>query len=201
MKYYYKENEIVTPFTIESNEPVFDMTTISLKTQRASQGYQRWELNFSTVSSGGDKEVDSFLTSVLDISTLSTMVMPQLAAVDKTRTAQGEVLVASTFASGVTQVNLDKTTSSGILPKGSFFKFSNHPKVYVTLFEVNLNDLSNVELKFYPKLKVAVGDTTSIAYGSSCLFSYYRDVSNLKGITFTDGVMSSSGTISLVEAL
>ena len=55
--YYYNGAQILAPFTITSNEPMFDMTTISLKTQRASQGAQRWELSFDIIAENSNQAV------------------------------------------------------------------------------------------------------------------------------------------------
>jgi len=79
MKYYYEGYEILTPFTINSNEPMFDADTISLKKQRSSQGAQRWELSFGILT---DSPAD-ILASIVNFDTEQTMPMPQLNDVNK----------------------------------------------------------------------------------------------------------------------
>ena len=77
--YYYNGAQILAPFSIYSNEPHFDMTTISLKTQRASQSHQRWELSFNTTLEESN-QVDMLLAAIDEIDTTATMTMPQLPA-------------------------------------------------------------------------------------------------------------------------
>jgi len=140
--YYFKGAKILAPLSITSNEPVFDVDTISLSKQRASQGAQRWELSFKTVSSGAT-EADIFVGMVTGISSAETMIMPQLPSV--------------------------------------------------------------VAVPIYPQLRTAVTTShtflTSNSTSSAVTLSYYRDVSNLRGLTFTDGILSSTGSINLVEAV
>jgi len=55
--------------------------------------------------------------------------------------------------------------------------------------------------KIYPALVRNVGVNTSLNFLENCEISYFRDISDLKGITFSDGILSNIGTVNLVEAL
>ena len=61
-KYQFESYDIVAPFTIASNEPMFDTDSISLKKQRSSQGVQRWELSFNIITSSPS----SLMSSIID---------------------------------------------------------------------------------------------------------------------------------------
>lgn len=199
--YYYKELPILAPFVITSNEPHFDVTTLSLKTQRVSQGHQRWELSFDVQAEMNDP--DRLLVDMLteDQSLPDTMVMPQFKNVVETTTASGSVTVNSTTAVGATTVSLNSSAASGILKKGSFVKFSNHSKVYIVTEDSNFL-ISTASLSLYPSLKASVpSSTTSLLYGDSCSFSYYRDIATMTNIQFTDGILSNPGRINLFEAV
>lgn len=219
-KYYYNGLEILTPFSIISNEPHFDMTTVSLKTQRTSQNHQRWELSFNTIGTE-TTEVDSFFSSFEGIDSVKKMIMPQLNSVADSALvdSNGEndyPLVLSTTA-GSSGVNVIGTSDiNGILKKGSFIKFSNHDKIYVVTEDFDFTSSYSTQISIYPTLREAVVTGTTLKHGNSvtynsdntinvansgCVLSYYVDINNQTGITFQDGILSNLGTISLIEAI
>lgn len=198
MTYYFKGAKILAPLSITSNEPVFDVDTVSLSKQRASQGAQRWELTFTTVISGAT-EADMLVGMITGIATYDTMVMPQLPSVVSANTSSVVLAIDAGASAGVSSVTV---VSDGVISKGSFVKFSNHDKIYMVTDDVAAG---TVAVPIYPKLRTAVTTShtflTSNPTASSVTLSYYRDVSNLRGLTFTDGVLSSTGAINLVEAI
>jgi hypothetical protein len=198
--YYFEGAKILAPLTIESNEPMFDTDTISLKKQRASQGAQRWELSFNTVYE--EDAANAFLAGVVDLDTTSSMIMPQLRGIPENNTISGTVETATTQLSGNNSITIDNTISnSGILPKGSFINFSNHNKVYVTTSNLNLSGTTNQTLNFYPNLVTEVPSNTTVRHGNNCTLVYFRSIDNLQGLTFSDGILSNIGTINLIEAI
>lgn len=275
MAYYYNGAKILAPLSITSNEPVYDVDTVSLSKQRTTQGAQRWELAFKTATSDAT-EADMLVGVVDSITSAETMTMPQLPSVVKANTSSAVLPINADASGGASTVTV---VSDGVISKGSFIKFSNHDKIYMvtagvaasttpantvltgsidptasvnvvgvgTLFNTELtvgdeilvsgetrtvatitddlnltvtvaftdtaNDTSPelvstptpVSVSIYPSLRSAVTtlDTlyTSNASASAVSISYYRDVSNLRGLTFTDGILSSTGTVNLVEAL
>ena len=199
--YYYKGAQILAPFTIRSNEPMFDVDTISLKKERASQGAQRWELEFGTVGVS-DTMQDMLIASVTDQSAAQTMFMPQLTAVDeKSSISSNTIDIAASASVGATSVSLTASGKTGTLPKGSFIKFSNSNKMYMTTTDVNLDGNTSESVSIYPELRVALTTANTLRNGDLAVLSYYKSIDNQSGITFTDGVLSNSGTISLIEAL
>jgi hypothetical protein len=214
--YYYQGAQILAPLSITSNEPMFDMTTVSLKTQRASQGYQRWELSFDVVADSSN-QADLFLSSFQDLETAGTMVMPQLTSVTDnenyivptsgatnvlTLTLAGS---ASAGASAVTITNDNGSGSAksvGTLPKGSFISFNNHDKVYIVTADVVIgNNTNSYSVSIHPKLKTNLTTSNVLEAKDSCQITHYRDINNATGISFSDGVLSSIGSVSLIEAL
>jgi len=198
--YYYEGSKILAPYTIISNEPHFDMTTISLKTQRTTQGHQRWELSFDIITTA-DNEVDSLLGTLLDFDTSRTFIMPQLPSVANLNTITPTPTLAASATAGSSTVYIDSITSDGFLPKGSFIKFSNHDKVYITTNDLDLSGTTLKQLDIYPSLVSAVTASVSLQSGDLCLLKYYISIDNQMGITFQDGVLSTPGTINLVEAV
>lgn len=196
--YYYEGAMILTPLTIFSNEPHFDMTTISLKTQRASQGHQRWELDFRTVQTS-DTAAQGFLAAVNGLDSTRTMVMPQI--VDTNTVSTDTPGVQATVAAGYSQVFIDATPISGTLTKGTFFKFSGHDKIYVATADADFSGTGSVALDFYPALVSGVANTETLQLNDLCVLTYYTSIDNMSGITYSDGILSNAGNISLVEAL
>lgn len=194
MTYYYNGAKILAPLSIASNEPVFDIDTVSLSKQRASQGAQRWEISFNTATSGAT-EADMLVGVVTGINTADTMPMPQMPSVDRLTTcSSGRPIGNEVAGSSVVWTNND-----GFIPKGAFVKFSGHAKIYM----VTADHATGVsDLQIYPNLVSPVwNNIDTLQIGASATFTYYRDVSNLRGLTFTDGILSSTGTINLVEGL
>ena len=199
--YFYKNSEILAPFSIVSNEPMFDMTTISLKTRRATQGHQRWELSFSTQPTDNDVE-DALLSSINNLNS-ETMVMPQLTSVEKRFSLIGVVALSSTASANSTSVIVANTASnSGIIPKGYFIRFSTSEKIHVVTADADVSaETGTTSISIYPKLISEVTSGSSVLTGSNVVFSYYKDINNQTGITYTDGVLANPGTITLLEAV
>jgi len=198
MTYYFKGAKILAPLSITSNEPVYDVDTVSLSKQRASQGAQRWELTFNTAISSAT-EVDMLVGLTTGIATADTMTMPQLPSVVAANTSSATLVIFADAAADASSVTV---VSDGIISRGSFIQFNNHDKIYMVTGDV---EAGNVPVSIYPNLRTAVTTLetllTSNSTESNVTLSYYRDVSNLRGLTFTDGILSSTGSISLVEAL
>jgi hypothetical protein len=198
--YYYQGAEILAPLTIASNEPHFDMTTVSLKTQRASQDHQRWELSFNVLSDQ-DKAAELFLSTIVNFDTADTMIMPQLVK-EGNNNSLSNTTVGSTTAAGASSIEIDNNSNvTGSLLKGSFIKFANHSKVYITTNNLSLAGTNNQTLNFYPNLISAVPNLTALNTGNNCVISYFKSIDNQMGITYTDGILSNIGTVNLIEAL
>ena len=196
MTYYFKGSKILAPLSITSNEPIYDVDTISLSKQRASQGAQRWEVAFNTVTSG-DTEADLLVGIITNLAVADTMIMPQLPSADRTNTAGVSLAISVAAAAGTSSVTI---VNDGVISKGSFIKFSNHAKIYMVTADIP-SAITSVSVPIYPSLRSAVTTAHTFKTGASATFTYYRDVSNLRGLTFTDGLLSSAGTINLVEAI
>jgi len=198
--YYFDGAEILAPFTVRSNEPMFDVDTVSLKKQRASQNVQRWELSFNILTTK-DTEIESLVNTVQNMDVTSTMIMPQLPAVSKSTTITANPTLQTVAAAGASSIFADHTSANGLLPKGSFIKFNNSNKIYITTNDANFNQSSAVSIGIYPKLRTSLTTSNSILCGSSAILTYYRSIDNIQGITFTDGILSNPGTIDLIEAV
>jgi hypothetical protein len=71
----------------------------------------------------------------------------------------------------------------------------------MTTTDTSFDGGTNVTMNFYPKLRSVVTTSNSVKNGSQCTLTYYKSIDNMAGVIFTDGVLSNSGTIELIEAL
>ena len=198
--YYFDSAEILAPFTVRSNEPMFDVDTVSLKKQRASQNVQRWELSFNILTTK-ETEVDSLVNTVQNMDVTSTMIMPQLPSVANLTTITSNPTLLVAADAGSTTIYANHNSADGLLPKGSFIKFNNSNKIYITTNDANFNQNFAVSIGVYPKLRVGLTTSNTILANSSAILTYYRSIDNVQGITFTDGILSNPGTIDLIEAV
>ena len=198
MAYTFNGASILAPFSITSNQPIYETDTVSLSKQRASQGAQRWELSFTTVTSEST-EADMLVGMITGLATTTTMVMPQIPSVVKGNTAGVSLEISAAVVAGLSEVTI---VSDGIIKKGSFIKFSNHDKLYMVTADVAASvALAPVAVAIYPSLRTAVAITDTLKTGPSAVLTYYRDIDNTQGLQFTDGILSSTGSISLIEAI
>jgi hypothetical protein len=199
--YYYKNSQILAPVSIVSNEPMFDMTTVSLKTRRASQGHQRWELSFNIQPT--DNNIEETLLAGIENLNSETMIMPQMSSVLDRFSFSGTATLSTTAnANSTTVVINDTITNSGTIPKGYFIKFNTSDKLHIVTSDSTFNsNTGTVNVSIYPKLTQDINSGSELLTGNSVSFSYYKDINNQTGITFTDGVLANPGTITLLEAI
>lgn len=202
--YYFQGQQIVTPFTLSSNEPAFSADTVSLKVRRVKQGAQRWEMSFSTVMTD---PADSFADMVDNFHNTVTLEMPQLNSRGETisqGTCNSVVTVDGTHAANDSTIAIEGMTASSTINKGRFVKFSNHDKIYLVTAVCTADVAGQASLSIYPSLRTGVADGATLLYRDetdSITFTGYRDITNVQGITYTDGVLSEFGSINLIEAL
>jgi len=197
--YTFQGETIVAPFIIKSNEPVFSADSVSLRVRRVKQGAQRWELEFGVTM----QDASSFLAdSVSDFQTTITMEMPQLNIRGDTLSqgsSSSTVSVNGSHSAGDDTVAL--SGANGTISKGRFVKFNNHDKIYLVKDQYSGSGTINL----YPSLRTSVPGGTKMHYrdsaSDSITFTGYRDLTNVQGITYIDGVLSEAGNINLIEAL
>ena len=87
---------------------------------------------------------------------------------------------------------VDLTTAN--YPAGAFVEGNQSGKIYMVKADASTIATSNV----YPD---PTGKDTTFSTPANATLTYYRDINSLQGITFTDGVLSSAGSITLIEAV
>jgi hypothetical protein len=203
MAYTFQGQDIVAPFRLSSNEPVFSADSVNLQVRRVRQGSQRWEMEFNVIMTDATNTFADMITTFHDAVTLE---MPQL-------NIRGEVISSGTSTSAITTfsgvelagddtIAISGLVSGTTINKGRFIKFSSHDKIYMVT-ETVTGDGSDF-LKIYPSLRQTITSGDQVLYRDdvdAITFTAYRDISNVQGITYTDGVLSDLGTIQLIEAL
>jgi len=180
---------------------MFDADTISLKKLRASQGAQRFEMSFQTLPQN-EAVGRAFVESMYNFHVPDSMVMPQIAQVHDRYSMIGYVNLSNSAEVGDSSIRLlNNSSQQGLLPQGYFIKFANHDKVYVLVDDADMNGTANRTVNIYPPLQQNVPGNTNVRVEDDCKFVFLRDVDSTKGIVFQDGILSNSGTISLVEAV
>lgn len=195
--YQFQGQDIVAPFKITSNEPMFSADSVSLKHRRISTGAQRWELEFGVVMQDASS---TFADMVSTFDDAITMTMPQL-------NVRGEIISSGTSTASIlvsAQANANSSTvalsgANGTIAKGRFIKFNNHDKIYIVTSEYS----GTGSLSIYPSLRANVPALSSLQYRDSdpIILTAFRDITNINGITYTDGILSEAGNINLIEAL
>jgi hypothetical protein len=136
--------------------------------------------------------------------------MPQNYAVIRKMTATGTgkgtaIANASTTAllPNISDVSISGIT--GLIPKGTFIRFSNHTKVYMVAANATGLGATAVTLQIYPKLRVAVDAAatppTTFTYKDDVLLNCVYDTDNIIGMLYSDGIMMDMGSVRLVEKL
>ena len=182
-----------TPLSIVSNQPEFSSDTLSLVRMVSKQGVQRWELEAEIAPS--DSPAEHLISSVLMGGHTPVYVrMPQPYRREKQQYTV-PVMCAASASAGSAVVFV----SGNSIARGSFIKFANHNKIY--LVTECIEDASEFELRLYPALRKPVPPSTEVLYADRVTAVMKYDTNVIKGIRYSDGVLSSPGTVNLLEAL
>jgi len=120
------------------------------------------------------------------------IMMPQNYGAVLKRTSSG-VATASASA-GAASVTV--SSNSGLIPKGTFIKFANHSKVYMTT--ADLTGTGSVGI--YPTLRATISSATMTCRDDVKMSCVY-DLDTISGMAYTDGILMNLGMIKLVENL
>ena len=183
----------VVPLQVKNNKPSFNNDTFSLKRVVKKRTAQRWEIE-TRLEPLGREANDLFVHLVFNSDTeVFDILMPQNYGVTLKRTSSSTP--TATGASGASSVVV--ASNSGLIPKGTFIKFTNHPKVYLTMSDLT----GNGALSIYPPLRVAVPALTGFAHRDDVKMSCRYDTDTLSGMEYQDGILMDIGTVKLVEAI
>jgi hypothetical protein len=186
--------QFVAPLTVRSNRPVFMADTLSLHRHVSRRSAQRWEIetNLMPLTTTAEELFVNFVLS--GHSQTMEVVMPQNIGVIRRRTSTAAITASG--ALGANTVGL--SGANGLIPMGTFVKFANHDKVYITTSD---SDTITVTAGIYPDLRVAVPAGTAMQYLDDVIMKGLYDTDTITGMVFTDGVLMDNGTVRIVERL
>lgn len=179
----------VAPIAITSFSPSLNSDTLSLKIIRSRNPSQRWEI--SAAIHPGMLAVDYFLKTIVagESDTVFVRMPPVLGSVPIP--AATVFTVSSAAAAGA---NTLQVSSSGVnLSSALFITFPGDPKVYTVVSHISTT------LTIYPKLRKSVASGAVLTHSDAVVMSAILSGDTLKGISFSDGILSSPGTVKLAE--
>jgi len=198
--YYYKGQEILTPYNIYDNRTVFTNESLNKKRTHTFIDGQRFDMNFAVKPSHDPSQI--MLAHISGFHETDTMVFPQGVGLEDKRTYNGTLAVKNAATAGQDQITVNSQSGHGankIIPAGYFIKFQGHSKIYMVTEELNLNNGADKTLKIYPKLQKNVAAANEVKLGDDVIYTYERDIKTARGISFSGGVLTNPGTINLVE--
>jgi hypothetical protein len=191
----YENGQVIgvftAPLTVKSNQPVFVSDSLSLKRARQKRAGQRWEITTGIRPENQDANdlfalfIEKGYTSALNI------LMPQNTG-SRHKRVRGTPPIASGSLDGDTIV----VTTTAKIPRGTYIRFANHSKIYLTLSE---KDAAGV-IKIYPTLRQSVVNQ-SMEWEDDVIMPAYIDLDTTVGMSYTDGILMDMGTVKFVEAL
>lgn len=191
----YENSKVVgvfaAPLTVKSNQPVFVSDSLSLKRARQKRAGQRWEISANIKPENRDANdlfallIEKGYTTALDI------LMPQnIGSVYKR--SKGSVPTASGSLNG----SVITVTTTSVIPRGTYIKFANHSKIYLTLTEKNGSN----QISIYPNLRQSVVNQI-LYFEDDVIMPAYVDLDTTIGMAYSDGILMDLGTMKFVEAL
>jgi hypothetical protein len=184
--------KFVTPMTVRSNRPVFASDTLSLSRQVSRSAAQRWEIETKLEPLSFNAQ-DLFVNLVTQgYSEAVTIITPQNYGAVQARTSTSAPL--GTGSAGATIISVSGNT--GLIPKGTFIKFTGQDKVYMTTADRDGNGTVGI----YPALLATVTGTV-FQHRDDVLMTCLYDLDTISGMVYTDGILMDVGTVKMVEWL
>ena len=185
----------VVPMTVRSNHPVFASDTLSLNRQISRRSAQRWEIE-TQLEPLSISAQDLFVDIVTKgYSGAVQVITPQNYGAVRARTASGSG--SATVAGTMGQSMVALSGVSGFIPKGTFIKFSNSSKVYMTTSDRT----GPGSVGIYPNLIANSSGADTVRFLDDVIMTCSYDLDTVTGMTYQDGILMDVGTIKLIERL
>jgi hypothetical protein len=180
------------PLTIRNNRPVFSSDSLSLKRNTNIRPAQRWEIQSNLVPLSTDAN-DLFVTiATSDHYKMIEVKMPQNTGSVHNRIKDTETCYASGSLNGTTVT----VSTNGTISAGTFIRFGNHSKVYLT----ETTRVGAGTMTVYPPLIQSVVNQV-LFWQDDVIMPCLVDLDTTLGMVYTDGVLMDLGSIKLVEKL
>jgi hypothetical protein len=203
--YQWEGMDIQSPLTIRSNQTIWTVEKLDKSIDRLAHPSQRWDMSFAVKTNSNDNNLFQAMTN--GFANKGTMTMPTLhgsnvAGVNKP--ALGKITANGNLTGGSFSINASKASSATPVSVGlsAFVQFDNHNKVYAVTSQVDFTaGTGSRSFTIYPSLRAEVPSGTVIKFYDDVTYHYYIDDSNIRGITYLDGLLSGIDRLELLEAI
>jgi hypothetical protein len=184
--------KFVAPMRVVSNSPVFSTDTMSLKRSLNKRPAQRWEITTKLEPLSDDSNELFVLLTTKGLSSVLNITVPQNIGALRKR----NVLELNYTASGGLNSSTISVATSSFIPKGTFIKFTNHSKIYMTTTDRSGSGTCGI----FPELRLSM---TNVAFNwrEDVIMPVLLDVGAVIGMHFSDGILMDNGELTFVEAL
>ena len=180
------------PLTVRNNRPVFASDSLNLKRNINVRPAQRWEIQSNLVPLSTDANELFVAIALSDCYQTIEVKMPQ-----NTGSVHNRVTAGSTsYASGSLNSTTVSVTTAGTIPAGTFIRFGNHSKIYLTKTE----RVGTGTVEVYPPLQSSVVNQV-LFWQDDVVMPCLVDLDTTLGMVYTDGVLMDLGSIKLIEKL
>jgi hypothetical protein len=180
------------PLTVRNNRPVFASDSLSLKRNVNVRPAQRWEIQANLVPLSTDANELFVKIATSDHYQTIDVKMPQNTGSVHNRVKDPNACYASGSFNG-TSVSV---STSGTIPAGTFIRFGNHSKIYLT----KTQRVGAGTMTIYPPLIQSVVNQV-LYWQDDVVMPCLVDLDTTLGMVYTDGILMDLGTIKLVEKL
>jgi hypothetical protein len=188
--YTFQDMTIIAPVSFESEQKILSTKTWGSSEERVVMDGQRWKVTFNVEPHEGASLLPHLVSSFGDTFDFE---MPQ--AEDPTLDHEFRHVYSTSAALAGTNAIQISDDDRMLVAKGRFIKFNNHTKVYMII------NLSSNTMYIYPELQSDISTGQYIPCGRNVTMKCRYDTNMVRGITFSDGLLSDPGSITLVEAV
>ena len=184
--------KFITPMSVLSNTPSFSYDSMSLKRSVSRRTAQRWEIRSALMPLTSDANELFTLLCVKGNTEKVAVIVPQNTGARLHRV----IKTGGPTASGSINTSTVVMSTQHYIPKGTFIKFSNHDKIYITTTDRDGSGNCGI----FPALRLNITNT-SVSWQDDVIMQTYIDNTNVIGMIYRDGILMDNGEITFVEAL
>lgn len=206
MAYKWEGQDIIAPLTFRSNQTTWTVEKLDKSIDRTTHPSQRWELDFGLTTNTNEGDIMVALTD--GFGDEKTMVMPSIVSAKEYRMFEhpiaGEVETVGNVSAGTTVVTLRNSNAEAkYVGKAAFLQFANHNKVYMMRGARMLSPNNTLprETSIFPNLREDVPEGTEVYFYDDVTLHHYVSSDAIQGLTYTDGILMQTETITVLESV
>jgi hypothetical protein len=192
--------KFVVPTTMKMNRPYFISDTLSLKRYASSREAYRWEIesNIEPLSSNANELMKLLITRQIS-ETLRVAIPQNVAAENMLSIGSDTISLPATGAIGTSNITIRGLGINHIIPLGYFISLSNATRTVVYMINSVVKGTgADYNIEIFPPLRHS--DYNSIKI-KNVIMDCYLDTDAVRGMVYTDGILMTTGTLKLLEAI